>query len=107
MLGQRLLSSLLVLYLIGLAVNAFTQTSVPDKSKQLVTEAAPGAEQEIAPAKTEKIDEVGEKVGDSIDSMGETASSYFGQWIDSPAIAGISWLKLLFCFFFGTFGRFY
>ena len=99
MLGQRLLSSLLVLYLIGIAANAFTQTSVPDKSKQVVTEAAPGVEQEIAPVKTEKIDEVGEKVGDSIDSMGETASSYFGQWIDSPAIAGISWLKLLFCFF--------
>ena len=89
MFGQRLLSLLLVFFLIGVAANAFTQTSVPDKSKQVVTEAAPGAEQEIAPVKTEKIDEVGEKVGALLASLGigglavalaarDTIANFFG-----------------------------
>ena len=97
MLRQKLLSSLLVLFLIGMAPNAFAQASVQDKSKQDVTETTPRADKEIAPVKTEKIDKVGEKVGDRIDRIGESASSYFGRWIDSPAFAGISWLKLFFC----------
>jgi len=85
--------------LIGIAANAFTQSSAPNKSKQDVTETSPRTEQEIAPVKTEKIGEVGEKVGDSIDKIGETAPSYFGQWIAGSVFAEISWLKLLSCLF--------
>ena len=99
MLRQKLLSLLLVLFLIGIAANAFTQSYVPNKSKQEEKEAIPRTDQEIAPIKTEEIDNVGEKVGDRVDRIGETAASYFGQWIDRPAFAGISWLKLLFCLF--------
>jgi len=99
MLHQRLLLTLLVFFGVVIVANAFTQTTVPAESKQKVTETAPRAEQEIAPVKTEKLDEVGEKVGDRIDRIGETATSYFGQWIDSPAFAGISWLKLFFVYF--------
>ena len=99
MLRQKLLSSILVLFLIGIAANAFTQSSVPNTSKQEVKETIPRTDQEIAPIKTEKIDEVGGKVGDKVDRIGETASSYFGQWIDSQVFAGISWHKLLFCLF--------
>ena len=99
MLRQKLLSSILVLFLIGIAANAFTQSSVLNTSKQEVKETIPRTDQEIAPIKTEKIDEIGEKVGDKVDRIGETASSYFGQWIDSQVFAGISWHKLLFCLF--------
>ena len=99
MLRQTLLLSLLVLSLIGIAANAFAQSSVSNTSKQEVKETIPKTDKEIAPVKTEKIDEVGEKVGDKVDRIGETASSYFGQWIDSQVFAGISWLKLLFCLF--------
>ncbi len=97
MLRQKLLLSLLVLFLIGIAANAFAQSSVPNTSKQEVKETIQRTDQEIAPIKTEKIDEVGGKVGASVDRIGETASSYFGKWITGQAFAGISWLKLLFC----------
>jgi predicted PurR-regulated permease PerM len=106
MLRQRLLLLLLVLFGVLIVANASTQTAIPAKSKQEVTETLPRTDKEIAPVKTEKIDEVGEKVGDRIDRIGETASSYFGQWIDSPAFAGVSWLKLLFLFLSGPFGCF-
>ena len=99
MLRQKLLLTLLVLFLIGVAANAFTQSSVPNKSKQEISETTPKADQEIAPIKTEKIDEVGGKVGDKVDRIGESASSYFGKWISDSVFAGISWLKLLFCLF--------
>ena len=95
MFRQKLFSSLIVLFLIGLAANAVTQSSVPNKSKQDVTENAPKADRGIAPITTEKIDKVGEAVGDKVDRVGDTASSYFGEWIDSPVFAGISWIKLL------------
>ena len=99
MLRQRLLLLLLIFFWVVIVANASTQTTVPTESKQEVKETIPRTDQEIAPVKTEKIDKVGEKVGDRIDRIGESASSYFGRWIDSPAFAGISWLKLFFCLF--------
>ena len=66
MLRQKLLSLLLLLFLIGIAANAFTQSPVPNTSKQEVKETIPRTDQEIAPIKTEKIDEVGEKGGDGV-----------------------------------------
>ena len=74
MLRKRFLLILLVPFWVLPAVNASTQKAVPDKSKQKITETATRAEQKIAPGKTEKID----KVGDRLDRIGETASSYFG-----------------------------
>ena len=99
MLRQRLLLLLLVLFGVLIVANASAQTAVSAESKDEGTETAPRAEKEIAPVKTEKIDMVGEKVGDRIDKIGETASSYFGRWISGSVFAGVSWLKLLFCFF--------
>ena len=89
MLRQKLLLSLLVLFLIGLAANAFTQSSVPKTSKQEVTETTPKTDQEIAPIKTEKIDEVGGKIGDKVDRIGETAPSYFGKMLFSQFLFNI------------------
>jgi MscS family membrane protein len=44
-----------------------------------------------------KIDQAGNKVGETIEAFGEKASDRLGGWIGSKVYADISWLKLLFC----------
>lgn len=51
----------------------------------------------IRPLNTEGIDKAGEKIANSIDEMGTTASRYLGDWVNRKAFADISWIKLLFC----------
>jgi MscS family membrane protein len=51
----------------------------------------------IRPLNTEGIDKAGEKIANSIDEMGNTASRYLGDWVNRKTIADISWIKLLFC----------
>lgn len=52
----------------------------------------------VRPIETESIDQAGEKVSKSIDKIGRWASQRLGPWILNKTIAGITWLKLLFCF---------
>ena len=44
-----------------------------------------------------KLDLAGEKIGDGIDRFGQKAASQFGGWINAEVLAGITWIKLLFC----------
>lgn len=56
-----------------------------------------GPVEPIRPINTEGIDKAGEKVGNSIEEMGNAASRYLGDWINRKAFVDISWIKLLFC----------
>ena len=51
------------------------------------------------PVSGKKIDEAGEKIGTGIEKFGENASSHIGEWINTKAFAGITWLKLVVCLF--------
>ncbi len=51
------------------------------------------------PIDTEKIDKVGSKIGNGIDHMSKKAGTRFGDWVNSKAFFGITWVKLLFCIF--------
>jgi MscS family membrane protein len=49
--------------------------------------------------KPDKIDQVGEKVGQQIDGITQQASSRIGPWINAEVFSGISWFKLILCLF--------
>ncbi|MGD9174086.1 MAG: mechanosensitive ion channel family protein [Desulfobacterales bacterium] len=49
-------------------------------------------------AELNKIDQVGEKVGNQVDDFTHKTSSRFGAWINTKAFYGITWLKLILCF---------
>jgi MscS family membrane protein len=51
----------------------------------------------MRPLQTEHIDQAGKKVGDVIEKLGQNASRRLGDWINYKTIAGISWLKMIFC----------
>ena len=53
---------------------------------------------EKLPAAPNKLEQVGEKVGNQVDDITRKASSWFGKWIGTKALYGISWLKLIVCF---------
>lgn len=50
------------------------------------------------PIKTEKLDEMGEALGKSVDKMEYDVSDHLGKWIRTTPFYGISWLKLIICF---------
>ena len=47
--------------------------------------------------KTEGIDKAGEKVGYGIDRLSEKIAEILGGWVNIKVVAGITWIKLLFC----------
>ena len=51
------------------------------------------------PVPGKKLDKAGEKIGAGIEKFGEKASSHIGEWINTKAFAGITWLKLVVCLF--------
>ncbi len=53
----------------------------------------------LRPLKTEGIDKAGQKVGDKIEKISDRAADYLGEWVNQKTLAGIPWIKLLFCFF--------
>ena len=46
-----------------------------------------------------KVDQAGEKVGEKIDLFAEQAALHFGPWVNGKIFFGITWLKLILCFF--------
>jgi MscS family membrane protein len=60
------------------------------------TDAAVPAEP-IRPLDTESIDRAAEKVDKEIERFSDVAAQYLGDWVNHPALAGISWIKLLVC----------
>lgn len=85
----------LVLLLPGFAV-AETATIRDGRSTVQVDSIAFPTDQS-PPIQTEKIDKVGEKLGDKIDKVGSRASFKFGDWVRKEAFMGITWLKLFAC----------
>jgi MscS family membrane protein len=51
------------------------------------------------PVPGKKLDAAGEKIGTGIEKFGEKASSHIGEWINTKAFDGITWLKLVVCLF--------
>lgn len=45
------------------------------------------------------VDKAGERIGKGIDKLSHSASSKIGKWVEIEVFSGITWLKLLFCFF--------
>ncbi|MBT8365678.1 MAG: mechanosensitive ion channel family protein [Deltaproteobacteria bacterium] len=62
------------------------------------TESPSDRSSEKSPAGPNKLDQVGEKVGNQVDDITRKASSRFGKWIGTEALYGITWLKLIACF---------
>jgi len=54
---------------------------------------------QIPAIKIKAMDKAGERVGKGIDKFSRSASLKIGKWIEVEVFAGITWLKLFFCFF--------
>ncbi|MGD9366171.1 MAG: mechanosensitive ion channel family protein [Desulfobacteraceae bacterium] len=85
--------------LLGLgAAMAQDQASPPLKTAE---EAAPADEkapaEPLRPVNTEGIDEAGKKVGKGVERFSKMVAVYLGDWVNQTVMAGISWMKLLFC----------
>jgi MscS family membrane protein len=70
--------------------------TAPEGANATGTEAAAPAEP-LSPVDTESIDRAAEKVGKGIERFSDLAANYLGDWVNHPAVAGISWIKLLAC----------
>lgn len=62
------------------------------------TESPSDRSSEKLPTAPNRLDEVGEKVGNQVDDITRKASTRFGKWIGTEALYGITWLKLILCF---------
>jgi MscS family membrane protein len=51
----------------------------------------------LRPLDTENIDRAAEKMDKGIERFSDAAAQYLGDWVNHPAVAGISWIKLLVC----------
>jgi MscS family membrane protein len=102
-----MMSILLVVFLlIGIASSpalsaenkSGANTTASQTKNQTETESPAVAKAEDLPAALDKIDQVGEKVGQEIDGLTQKASSRLGAWVNSTVFAGITWLKLIISF---------
>jgi MscS family membrane protein len=76
--------------------NKKTATSTEEKTN---TESQSGSPVTKTPKEPDKIEQVGEKVGQQIDNMTQQTSSRIGSWINAKVFFGITWFKLIICFF--------
>ena len=67
-------------------------------AESAVQEADTSPAEPLRPLKTEGIDKAGQKVGDKIEKVSDRAADYLGEWVNQKTLAGIPWIKLLFCF---------
>jgi MscS family membrane protein len=72
--------------------SGFAKEQDKENAPEGVTVSAP--EKGVVLPEIRKIDETGQKIGDSIDRMGQKASSQVGGWINTKVFGGITWLKL-------------
>jgi MscS family membrane protein len=100
---QRIWTAMLtacIWVLLGLGTAAMAQEQAypalktPDKAGP-ADEKAPV--EPLRPVKTEGIDEAGKKVGKGVERFSERVAAYLGDWVNQTVLAGISWMKLLFC----------
>ena len=68
------------------------------KKKPEAAAVPPTTLDEVAvPIQTEKLDQAGEKLGNTIDAVGKDASLKVGGWIEAKAFGGVTWLRLIVC----------
>lgn len=82
--------------LIPFPVSAATEVP-PEGAGTTPTILVPKPGEKAVSLETEKIDEVGKKLGGNIDKMGKKASAGVGKWIDAKVYGSLSWLKLVIC----------
>jgi small-conductance mechanosensitive channel len=87
--------SLVMLLLCGQPAAAGESKPAPAAPLKILTEPPDQA----IPIDTEKIDKMGSKIGNEIDHMSKKAGTRFGDWVNSKAFLGITWVKLSFCLF--------
>lgn len=71
------------------------ETKEADKNGLSDDKKPPQSDDRLAPVDTEKIDQAGKKVGETIDELAEKTAPRLGEWIKRPAINGITWFKLI------------
>jgi len=109
---KRLCSLLLFISVIHIVISFYWPTwaqsvepnSQKDRSaasieKKANTESPSESPAEQISKEPDKIDQVGEKVGQQIDDITQRASSRIGPWINSEVFSGITWFKLILCLF--------
>jgi MscS family membrane protein len=72
--------------------------TAPAAEETTKPESPPDRPEKKFSAAPNKIDQVGEKVGNQVDDLTRKASSRVGSWIGKEAFYGITWLKLMLCF---------
>jgi MscS family membrane protein len=80
----------------GQLIKAPKETTVKSDAGRPGTEAPKAFEEKTDQLET--LERTGGKISSGIDRFGKSAESHFGAWINTSAFAGITWLKLLFCF---------
>jgi len=77
--------------------DAFSQSEKQVQGPGTAKVTSSATEHEATPVEKTVIDETGERMGKSIDQLGEKATSHMGSWVGVEVFAGISWLKLGIC----------
>jgi MscS family membrane protein len=75
-----------------------TNKTAPAAEETAKPESPSDRPEKKTPAALNKIDQVGEKVGNQVDDFTREASSRVGSWIGKEVFFGITWLKLILCF---------
>jgi len=73
------------------------QTEHAGKEGTVKADASQPVAEAIKDQQPTKLDRAGEKISDGIDRFAQKTASQFGGWINAEVLAGITWMKLLFC----------
>lgn len=93
-----LLAALVLLFICTISSGIYAEDT-PKQENVTATDAdtAKGSAEESAAAK--KVFGAGEKLATNIDKLGKDISRIFGIWINAEAFQGITYLKIIICFF--------
>ena len=73
------------------------QTEKAGKEGTLKADASRPATEAQKDLQPPKLDLAGKNISEGMDRFGQKAASQFGGWINAEVLAGITWMKLLFC----------
>ena len=89
---------LLVALLCFFSNSLFAQNASPEEPTNLTQTTTTTQKNDIGPTTSEKIAAGGENFAKKIDSLGNGASAYVGDWIKTEAFMGITWLTIVISF---------
>ena len=78
-------------------VKVEVQTKPKNSWEEPAAKILPAPDKQIAPVETEAIDEAGKVLGRRIEDLGRLGADVLGQWVNTKAFNGITWLKLILC----------